>query len=260
MKYILITDLEGAAGVDAFSQTRTTNLAAKGPGMKQLAREVNACVAGIESRDPGAAIVAVDGHGTGGLFQEDLVGCRYVSLIGTTVNSILEEGDYDAMLFIGQHAMAGTVAAPLNHTYSSIDVMYYRINGIFVGEFGARALLAGSKGVPVIFLSGDDKAAAEASMFVPEIETAITKRGRGIELADHLSSEEACTAVREGAARAVGRMSGISPYTGIQAPYTLEVRYFLPIADPYWISHPEAVFVDERTVRLTVPDLSLLPL
>ncbi|QNK56987.1 M55 family metallopeptidase [Paenibacillus sp. PAMC21692] len=260
MKYILITDLEGAAGVDSFRQTRTNDPVAKGPGMRQLALEVNVCCAGIRSMDPDAVIDAVDGHGTGGLHSEDLIGCRYISLIGTTVYRLLEEGSYDAMLFVGQHAMAGTVAAPLNHTYSSLDVMYYRINDTFVGEFGARALLAGSMGVPVIFLSGDDKAAAEASMFVPGIETAITKRGRGTELADHLSSEEACIAIRGGAARAVSRMSGIPPYTGIQAPYTLEVRYYRPIVDPFWTSHPDAVIVDERTARLTVSDLSLLPL
>lgn len=259
MRYILITDLEGAAGVDSFAQTRTTDPVAKGPGMKQLTLEVNACAAGIRSADPEAVIDAVDGHGSGGLYPEELVGCRYVGLIGTTVHRLLAEGAYDAMLFVGQHAMAGTVAAPLNHTYSSLEVMYYRLNDVFIGEFGARALLAGSMGVPVIFLSGDDKAAAEASMFVPEIETAITKRGRGLELADHLTSEEACRVIREGAARAVARVAGIPPYTGIEAPYTLEIRYYRPIADPFWTSNPHAVFVDERTVRLAVSDLSLLP-
>lgn len=260
MKYILITDLEGVAGVDDFRQTRTTDPTAKGPGMKQLALEVNACAAGIRSQDPEAVIDAVDGHGSGGLYPEDLLGCRYISLIGTSVYRLLEEGSYDAVLFVGQHAMAGTVEAPLCHTYSSLDVMYYRLNDIFIGEFGARALLAGTMGVPVIFLSGDDKAAAEASMFVPGIETAVTKRGRGIELAEHLSSDEACIVIREGAARAVARFSDIPPYTGIQAPYTLEIRYYHPIADPYWTSNPAAVFIDERTVRLTVSELSLLPI
>lgn len=259
MRYILITDLEGAAGVDSFTRTRTTDPVAKGPGMKQLTLEVNACAAGIRSRDPDASIDAVDGHGSGGLYPEDLVGCRYVGLLGTSVHRLLAEGTYDAMLFVGQHAMAGTVAAPLNHTYSSQEVMYYRLNDVFIGEFGARALLAGAMGVPAIFLSGDDKAAAEASMFVPGIETAVTKLGRGLELADHLSSEEACLAIREGAARAVARIAEIPPYTGIRAPYMLEIRYYRPISDPFWTSNSDAVFVDERTVRLTVSDLSLLP-
>lgn len=260
MNFIVITDLEGVAGVDSFSQTRTKDVALKGPGMKQLGRETNACVEGIRAIDPHASVDVVDGHGTGGLFPDDLVGSRYIRLFGTSVYRLLESGRYDAMLFVGQHAMAGTVAAPLNHTYASRDVMYYRLNDVFIGEFGARALMAGLKGIPVIFLSGDDKAAAEASMFIPEIVTAVTKRGKGIEAADHLPSDQACRLIREGAAKAVERIASIPPFTGIQGPFTFEARYYRPIEDPYWLRHPTAVFLDERTVRVTTSDLSELPL
>jgi D-amino peptidase len=228
--------------------------------MRQLGREVNACAAGIRSVDPMAEIDAVDGHGTGGLFPDDLIDCRYISLIGTSVYRLLEDGGYDAMLFVGQHAMAGTVAAPLCHTYSSRDVMYYRLNDIFIGEFGARALLAGLRGVPVIFLSGDDKAAAEAAMFVPGIVTAVTKVGRGLEEAEHRPADTACRDIREGAAAALRRMPRIRPFTGIRAPYVLEARYYRPIEDSYWLGHPAAVLLDERTVRVATDDLSQLPL
>ncbi|GGD94408.1 M55 family metallopeptidase [Paenibacillus nasutitermitis] len=257
MNYIIITDLEGAAGVDSFTQTRTTDNNIKGPGMKQLAREVNACVAGIRSVDADAAVDVVDGHGTGGLFPEDLVDSHYISLIGTTVNRLLN--DYDAMLFVGQHAMAGTVAAPLNHTYSSLKIMYYRLNGIFIGEFGAIAVVAGVKGTPVIFLSGDDKAAAEAKMFIPEIVTSITKRGTGLESAEHLDPEQVCTSIYEGAAEAVRRMDQIPAFAHIKAPFTFEARYYEPITDPYWLANPAAVFIDERTVQLTTSNVSELP-
>ncbi|MBB6735162.1 M55 family metallopeptidase [Cohnella zeiphila] len=260
MKYMILTDLEGAAGVDSFSRTRTKETAPKEAGMRQLGQEVNACSAGILSVDPAAEIDAIDGHGTGGLFPEDLAGCRYVSLIGTSVCRLLEEGGYDAMLFVGQHAMAGTVAAPLCHTYSSRDVMYYRLNDIFIGEFGARALLAGLRGVPVVFLSGDDKAAAEAAMFVPGIVTAVTKVGLGLEAAEHRPAAEACRAIREGAAEAVRKMPRIAPFTGIRAPYVFEARYYRPIEDAYWLGNPDAVFLDERTVRIVTDDLSRLPL
>ncbi|OMF22082.1 peptidase M55 [Paenibacillus sp. FSL H8-0548] len=257
MKYIIITDLEGAAGVDAFVQTRTSDNMIKGPGMKQLALEVNACVAGIKSTDSSAIVDVIDGHGTGGLFPEDLIDSHYISLIGTSVNHLLK--DYDAMLFVGQHAMAGTVAAPLNHTYSSLDVMYYRLNGIFIGEFGARALLAGLKGIPVIFLSGDDKAAAEARMFIPGIVTSITKQGLGLEFAEHLSSEEACRRIQEAAAEAVKRIGHIPAYTDLQPPFIFEARYYEPIVDSYWLTHPTAKLIDERTVQLMTSDVAELP-
>ncbi|MGH8793702.1 MAG: DUF993 family protein, partial [Stackebrandtia sp.] len=109
---------------------------------------------------------------------------------------------YDALLFVGQHAMAGTFHAPLAHTYSSRTIAYYRLNGVFIGEFGARAIIAGNAGVPTIYLSGDDKALLEAKMWVPEIHGAVTKLGRGLNKADHLSSEESCALIRRTAAEA----------------------------------------------------------
>ncbi|MDF2714515.1 MAG: D-aminopeptidase [Paenibacillus sp.] len=50
MKFLIMTDLEGVCGVDSFKQTRTNDNADKGPAMKQLARETNACIAGIRRR------------------------------------------------------------------------------------------------------------------------------------------------------------------------------------------------------------------
>lgn len=224
--FFILTDLEGPAGVDSFTQTRPGDgypervEAAK----KLLAREVNACIEGIRSVYPDSRIDVWDGHGPGGLLAEDLIGGNYMRE-GQPYKRL--EG-YDALLFVGQHAMAGTYNAPLNHTYSSKTIAYYRLNGVFIGEFAARALIAGLQGVPTIFLSGDDKAALEACVFVPEIETAIVKRGLGIEAAEHLEGEEACLLIREGAADAVRRMDEIRPFTGISAPYTLEIGYLAP--------------------------------
>jgi D-amino peptidase len=256
MKFFILTDLEGVVGVDSFSQTRTDDVSMKGPGMKQLAREVNACIAGIRDVFPDAEVDVWDGHGSGGLFAEDVQGGRY--LPGSEKPYFELEG-FAAMLFVGQHAMAGTINAPLCHTYSSRNVAYYKLNGVYIGEFGARALIAGLQGVPTIFLSGDDKAALEAQMFIPEIETAVVKWGQGLEAARHLSSDEACRIVREGAARAVRRMGEIPPFTAIRPPFTLEMRYYNPIKKETWIKKG-AEIVDDRTVVLTGDHLRHFPL
>jgi D-amino peptidase len=256
--FFILTDLEGPAGVDSFTQTRPGDgypervEAAK----KLLVREVNACIEGIRSVDPDCQIDVWDGHGPGGLNAEDLIGGRY-----------LREGHpykkldgYNALLFVGQHAMAGTFNAPLCHTYSSQSVAYYKLNGVFIGEFGARALIAGSQGVPTIFLSGDDKAALEARMFIPEIETSVVKSGRGIEAAEHLPPEEACRIIREGAARAVGRVAEIQPFIGISGPYVLEISYLNPLGDNEWPDDPAVERVNDRTVRYYSDDLRSLPI
>lgn len=228
MQLLVITDLEGVVGVDSFSQTRTGREARKGAAMDQLAREVNACIEGVHSTAPDATVDVWDGHGSGGLRESDLDGGRYLG-DGRPYFHLAEEGDgYDAVSFVGQHAMAGTPDAPLCHTYSSLAVDYYKLNGTFVGEFACRALLAGRQGVPTVFLAGDDKATLEAQQFVPGIETVATKYGTGRESARHRESEEVADAIRCGAARAVERVDSIPPYTGIEPPYTLEVRYYEP--------------------------------
>jgi D-amino peptidase len=47
MRFFILTDLEGVAGVHSFTQTRKAGPAQKEPGRRQLAKEVNACVEGI---------------------------------------------------------------------------------------------------------------------------------------------------------------------------------------------------------------------
>jgi D-amino peptidase len=256
--FFILTDLEGPAGVDSFTQTRP------GDGYPRrveaakilLAREVNACIEGIRSVVADCQIDVWDGHGPGGLNKEDVIGGHY-----------LREGepykkldDYDALLFVGQHAMAGTINGPLCHTYSSKTIAYYKLNGVFIGEFGARALIAGVQGVPAIFLSGDDKAALEARMFVPEIETAVVKKGQGVEAADHLSGEEACRVIREGAAKAVQRIAEIKPFREISCPYVLEIAYLNPLQEGETPTGPGVERLNDRTIRLHSHELRDLPL
>lgn len=255
MNYFVITDIEGVAGIDSFTSTRSTDRAEKAPAMDQLAHEVNACIDGIRSVEPQADITVWDGHGSGGLRENDVTSATYLD----TERPYYHLQDYDAVLFVGQHAMAGTVDAPLRHTYSSRTISHYRLNGTFIGEFGCRALIAGRQSVPTIFLSGDDKATHEAQMFVPEIETVSVKRGMGEEAAIHKDPDVACEAIRSGAATAVKRIDQIPPYDNIQPPYELEIRYTEPMAaeEGRWDTDlPNITQLNPRTVQITVEELA----
>ncbi|MBP1990238.1 M55 family metallopeptidase [Paenibacillus eucommiae] len=257
MRFFIITDLEGVSQTDSFSQTRTSDNRFKGPSMKQLAKEVNAAMEGILSVYPDAAIDVFDGHGSGGLFAEDLAYGNYLPpSSGKRCHNL--QG-YAALLFVGQHAMAGTINAPLCHTFSSRDVMYYRLNDVFIGEFGTHALQAGIYSVPTIFLAGDDKAVLEARMHVPEIETAVTKVGKGLESAVHADPIEVLTVIKERVKRAAQRIHEIPPFTAIQAPYHFEARFYEPINKEWLSQHPEITLVDERTYRIVTVDLFQLP-
>jgi len=107
-------------------------------------------------------------------------------------------------------------------------VLYYRLNGYFVGEFGARALAAGRQDVPTIYLAGDDKAARAAEATVPAIETTAVKCGRGLERADHVEQEATCAAIRDDAVRAAERRGEIPRFDVLEPPYTLDIRHFGP--------------------------------
>ncbi|TNJ59876.1 peptidase M55 [Paenibacillus hemerocallicola] len=258
MKFFILSDLEGVAGTDSFTQTRTSDPAMKESSMRQLAHEVNACAAGIRTVHPDAFIDVWDGHGNGGILPEELIGVNY---IGRTPPSkpYYHLVGYAAMLFVGQHAMAGTIDAPLNHTYASKEVMYYRLNDVFIGEFGARALVAGMQAVPTIFLAGDDKATLEARMFVPEIETVATKQGTGVESAIHLDKGESCARIREGTIRAVHRLGEIPPFAAIRPPYRFEARHMVPFSPEWMAKRPQLTYRDQQTYTIETDDLSKLP-
>jgi D-amino peptidase len=247
MHHLVRTDIEGATGVDSFTQTRSADAIGdrKEEAMHQLAREANACVEGIRSVDPDATISVWDQHGSGGLFEEDIEGATY----RREGDSVDEYAEADVKYDVGQHAMAGTVNAPLRHTYSSTTVDYYKLNGTFVGEFGCRALMAGKHGVPTVFVSSDDKALHEARMFVPEIETVTTKYGTGEESAVHRDVDVVLDEIRETAATAARRADEIPPFDGFEPPYELTIRYYDPV-DESAVAPANVERVDSHAIRV----------
>jgi D-amino peptidase len=251
MRHYVHTDLEGVVGVDSFSVTRGSGADSQAPAMDRLAREVNACVAGIREADPDADIDVWDLHGSGGLREADVRDATY----RREGDHFGDLGETDAMYFVGQHAMAGTAFAPLRHTYDSTGVAYYRLDGTFVGEFGCRALIAGKHGVPSVLLTGDDKACHEAEMFVPEIGTVTTKYGTGEESADHRDPEAVLAEIREASEAAARRVDDVPPLDGFEAPHVLEVRYDDPVEEVD-VPAEDAERVDAHTVRIRGRDLT----
>ncbi len=247
MKIFIMTDLEGVAMVSRFDQTRDeATPESKAQAMKLLTAEVNAAVDGILDAAPEAEVIVIDGHGNGGINIMEFH--PKAKLIPRSPNTLpcYPDSTFTAMFFVGQHAMAGTKAAPLAHTYSSKTIEYYKLNGRMVGEFGARAYVAGSFGVPVVFISGDDKAVAEAKTFVPDIFGAVVKQGLDLELAIHLSPEAARELIRKTASEAVRNLHLIQPIK-LEPPYELEIR----VKEGKSIEHylrSGATKIDERTV------------
>lgn len=254
-RFYIVTDLEGAAGVDHWTQTREAG-PAQDAARGLLTDEVNAAVSGILDAEPRASVDVWDGHGPGGLVK-DKVDSRARYLREERPRKAFVAEAYDAVFFVGQHSMAGTPMAPLAHTYSSRTIAYYRLNGVFVGEFGALVALAGSRGIPVVFVAGDDKTVLEAQAWVPGIVGAAVKQGRGLESAIHLSHEDACRLVRQGAAEACRKRAGMKPVC-LEAPYRLEIRYYEPLKA--FVEQPGKTQIDSRTIQQEAADLAELPI
>ncbi|MGI6083288.1 MAG: M55 family metallopeptidase [Limnochordia bacterium] len=242
MKFYITTDLEGVVGVERFSQTYGDE-PFRFASMRQLTQEANACIRGILDAYPDAVIDVSDGHGSGGIIKEDM-DPRANYLRGQEQTRPRRQAfyQYDATMFLGQHAMAGMANAPLCHTMSSKNIVYYRMNNVYVGEFGFWAAMAGSHGVPVIFASGDDRLVAEAQALVPGISTVITKWGEGWQKARHMPVQELLEQIQSTVSSACQRIDQVSP-VWFDPPYSWEVRHIYPQRAP--ARKAEGVRVDQ---------------
>lgn len=204
MRVFISTDLEGIGGVCSKEQT-TRGTDAHRDACRLLRAEVDAAVEGCLAA--GATFVMVaDGHDVGGNLSADGFPPQVRLATGAPAPYSMMHGideSYDVALMLGYHAMAGTRGAVLDHTYTG-DVFRARVDEYLeVGELGINAGLAGAYGVPVVFVSGDDKLVAEATALLPEVECAVAKVGSARTAAHLLPLDAVREAIREGVVRAL---------------------------------------------------------
>ncbi len=253
MKVLLMTDLEGVAGVVSFEHQADPSGRYYEEARGLLTAEVNAAVEGLQEAGM-AEVLVVDGHGAGGITFAELHPAAGL-LHGRPFPpwSLLAPifAEYDVAVMIGQHARAGVATENLSHTQNERTVEYYRLNGREIGEIGQFALYCGGLGRPLIFLSGSEAACREAEELLPGITTVAVKRGVSRGSAIALSAPEARQRIREGIRRAVERQrENPLPPLSWEGPYVLEIRYhFTEVADAR-VAQPGVERVDGRTVRL----------
>jgi D-amino peptidase len=229
MRVYISVDMEGVAGVVHEDQTDPTEPRHAGEynRMRRLmTSEANAAIEG--ALDAGATRILVnDSHWLmRNLPAEDLHPAAELLSGGPKLRSMVEgiELGFDAALFVGYHAMAGTRHAVIDHTYTSI-VHEARLNGRPAGELAINAALAGSHGVPVAMVSGDQALAAEAKALLGDgVEAVVVKHAVGRFAARSVSPAESGRRIREGAAAALRRSH--APFT-LGAPIRLEVEFAL---------------------------------
>jgi D-amino peptidase len=121
MKIYIFVDMEGISGISG-SEFISPSEDLNQTGRELYTRDVNACVKGCF--EAGATEVVVrDGHGSGKHLLLDELDSRVTVIQGGTPGKRFHaiEGS-DAMILLGYHAMAGTLNALLEHTYSSAAI------------------------------------------------------------------------------------------------------------------------------------------
>lgn len=250
MKILICTDLEGVSGVTDFRKHVSADSPHYSQSQKLLTAEVNAAIEGMIEAGVKETLV-IDGHGTGGICFEQLhPKAKYLGNFLAILRYPESFADYDAIIMIGQHAMAGTADGNLCHT-QNFAVEYYKLNNRFIGEIAQCALFFGSLEIPLIFVSGDAAACREANELIPGICTAAVKHGISKNAAICLSPTEAHNNIKEAVKKAIEnfRKVPMSPLKW-QGPFVMIKKYLDSNDADYYIKIPSYERLDERTLQV----------
>jgi D-amino peptidase len=157
LKVFISVDMEGLAGVVTSADVNSSAIGDYQHFRKIMAAETNAAVEGAY-RGGATYVLVRDSHGS----KENLLPgdvdprARLLRGLSTGPRNMMEgiDSTFDAVVFVGYHAKAGTPNAILEHT-STGNVVDFSINGVSLPEGGYNALIAGLVGVPVVFVAGD---------------------------------------------------------------------------------------------------------
>lgn len=261
MKVYVSVDMEGIGGILIPEQLRRGELFYQ-EGRRLLTAEVNAVVEGL--RLGGADTIYVkDAHGTGvNLLVADLDPDVMLVQGGATMDKRFPglDASFDAALLVGYHAMAGTEAAIRDHTFSSKAYTNMSLNGQDVGEIALDSLLFGLHGVPVVFVSGDDKTCKEARETLgADITTYETKQGLGRHYALMKAPQKVLQEIPSAVAESLKKPFP-EPFQ-VPAPYELQIQYIATeIADRKAAEGVNSTRIDGYTLSHKEDDFTRLML
>ncbi len=220
LKVFISVDMEGITGIVHWEEV---NRSGKDYDYfrKIMTNEANAAVEGAIAAGA-TEIIVRDSHGSARNILPDMLN-REAKLLRDWSGGPKDmmrgiDETFDAVIFIGYHAKAGTPDALLEHTMG-LSQMDFSINGVSLPEAGLNALIAGNYNVPVVFLAGDQATCAQSKGLFGEIETVAVKQGIG-GAALNLHPEVAREKIRLGVEKALRNLKKYKPYK-LNPPYTM---------------------------------------
>jgi D-amino peptidase len=231
MKILVASDMEGVSGITRWEETDPAH-AEYSRFRKIMTDEVNAAIAGAAAAGADEFVVA-DGHGHGtNILIEDLDPRARLNSGNASPLSMIQGVDEQTagVIFVGYHARAGSERAVLAHTWSSGRIANVWLNDVLVGEYGLNAAVAGYFDVPVVMISGDQTACAQAVELLGSLETAVVKQASGYFSAECLPPKVTQPMINEAARRGVQRLqdgSAPKPFV-LRSPVRLRIEFRQP--------------------------------
>ncbi|MBE6601962.1 MAG: hypothetical protein E7637_05590 [Ruminococcaceae bacterium] len=250
MNVFLLTDMEGIAGIDRISDLeRDTEDFEK--SVEKLASSINlaidACFAGGAER-----VYWLDGHGGGNNVPAAKIDARGVKCTIEDWHTLLQNGEVDCQIALGDHARAGTVGGFLDHTISSKKYFCIKHNGREMSEFAIQATFCAKFGVPIVAVIGDRAACLQAREYVPDVFVGAVKEATCRNVATtYPHADEILRKTILDALHGYKRVSLI----GFCEPITVEQTYYrTDMCEAALAKYPagSVLRVDARTLRKTV--------
>ncbi len=230
VKVFISVDMEGITGVVTSEQ-----LGPDGFEYQRFREFMTAeALAAIEgAREAGATqFVVADSHGN----MQNLLIERFpadVTIIrgGNRPMSMMHgiDSTFSAAMFIGYHAATTSAQGVRAHTMSSATFAGVYLNGRPIAESGMNAALAGSVGVPVVLVSGDESAVGEVRTLLGDVEGAVVKQSIGFHSAATMTPAAGQALIKTRARAAIARLRDFKAHR-VPGPYTLDLVYksYLP--------------------------------
>jgi D-amino peptidase len=279
MKILMSTDMEGCAGI--FHR----ELQISSPTPQEWAKSLRVCT--------GEFVAAAEGAWAGGAAEiwihaaHDIdvemlpPGVQVIRGVRLWDQVVYQEGNFDAMVVVGQHGGAHLEDCALSHTclpswqieaatgfqqgwlrqiapqigelrpgeFSTVRKVW--LNGRLCGETSLIMTMAAGFGVPTACVCGDSHACAEAQELVPEVEAVPVKWGYHFRGARMLSPAGACEAIRAGVEQALRRLPEIPLMP--DGPQEIKVQYVHPERADRSARWPGVRREDDYAVSATAP-------
>jgi D-amino peptidase len=246
--------MEGLAGQDDWKTFLFSHPERYPEGQKMLAADLNAVIDGLFAG--GATQVdVVDAHGSGNPdpdVRRDLLDPRAKQVFRDKpfdpYVDITEPNTYDAVVAVAMHAKTGSHGFASHTITLGMDML---INDKPITESEIVAYSWGRVGVPVIFVSGDDKLQNDLQV-MPWIEYVVTKKATSASTVELRPVDQVHAEMREKAARALHNLSKAKVMT-LATPMRAGLHAVPPASLASLKGIPGINYADE-TVTFTAPD------